>query len=88
MPEVIVMYSKIVLRKLVILLALTASIFAYAAPPAKTKPGNQPYSLSLIAEYGYNKTWQHYGGAEIKAFLPVNDHVELTLIAEGLSSNV
>ena len=88
MPEVSVMYYKIVLRKFVILLALTAAIATYAAPPTKTKPGNQPYSLTLLAEYGYNKTWLHYGGAQIKAFLPVNEHVEITLIAEGLSSNV
>lgn len=46
------------------------------------------YMLSLEGEYGFNTTWQHYGGAELKAFMPVNDNVELEVAAEALSSNV
>ena len=71
---------------LFLLLLLTPAV--QAAAPAKPKPGNQPYSISVLADYGYNVTWGHYGGATLKAFLPVNDHVELTLLGEGVSANV
>lgn len=48
----------------------------------------RPYSITLLGEYGYNKTWEHFGGAELRAFMPFNEHVETTFAFEGLSSNM
>jgi len=64
---------------------LIIAIVALALPMAAA---TKQYSLSVLGEYGFNTTWQHYGGAELKAFMPVNDNVELTLVGEALSSNV
>lgn len=69
------------MKKLLILIGIVAlSLSSWAAP--------KKYSLSLMGEYGYNTTWQHYGGAELKAFMPVNENVELEAAAAALSSNV
>ena len=48
----------------------------------------QPYSLSVLGTYGYNTTWGHFGGGELKAFMPVNQNVEVEAAAEALSSDV
>ncbi|MBQ9339529.1 MAG: hypothetical protein IJS13_04260 [Paludibacteraceae bacterium] len=48
----------------------------------------RPYSLSVLGTYGYNTTWQHFGGGELKAYMPLNANVELEAAFEGLSSNV
>lgn len=48
----------------------------------------KPYSVTVLGEYGYNITWEHYGGGEVRANLPLNDYFELDLAVEGLSSRV
>jgi len=65
-----------------------ALILIFTLLPLLASAASQRYSLSVMGEYGFNTTWQHYGGAEIKAFMPINDNVELTLVGEALSSNV
>lgn len=48
----------------------------------------KPYSVTILGEYGYNTTWEHFGGAEVRANLPINDYFELDVAAEALSSRV
>ena len=53
-----------------------------------SRAADKPYSLSVLGTYGYNTTWQHYGGGELKAYMPLNPNVELEAAFEGGSSNV
>jgi len=48
----------------------------------------KPYSITLLGEYGYNTTWSHFGGVELRANLPFNEHFELDVAGELLSSHV
>ena len=48
----------------------------------------KPYSVTVLGEYGYNTTWGHFGGGEVRANLPFNDYFELDVAGEGLSSRV
>ena len=48
----------------------------------------KPYSVTMLGEYGYNTTWGHFGGGEVRANLPLNDYFELDVAGEGLSSRV
>ncbi|MBR3648096.1 MAG: hypothetical protein IKN59_06895 [Paludibacteraceae bacterium] len=48
----------------------------------------KPYNVTVLGEYGYNTTWLHFGGAEVRANLPFNDYFELDVAGESLSSNV
>lgn len=48
----------------------------------------KPYSVMMLGEYGYNTTWGHFGGGEVRADLPFNDYFELDVAGEGLSSRV
>ena len=48
----------------------------------------KPYSVTMLGEYGYNTTWGHFGGGEVRADLPFNDYFELDVAGEGLSSRV
>ncbi len=56
---------------------IPSSVYAY----------ERPYSLSVLGEYGFSTTWQHFGGCELKAYLPLNPNVEMEAEAEGLSSD-
>ena len=33
--------------------------------------GEEKYNLSLMAEYGYNRTWEHMANVDIFAHMPV-----------------
>ncbi len=58
---------------------------------ALTKPAaadEKPYVLSAIAMYGYNTTWGSFGGFHFRGELPFNDHFEMNVNAELLTSNV
>ena len=68
------MKKKLLLSALVLGFALSASA--------------KPYSVTVLGEYGYNTTWEHFGGGEIRASLPLNDYFEMDLAVEGLSSRV
>ena len=63
---------------LLITLALGLTLGAWA----------KPYSVTVLGEYGYNISWGHFGGGEVRADLPFNDYFELDLAVEGLSSRV
>lgn len=63
--------------------------FVYDAGATEGKKASgKPYSLSVLGTYTYNTTWQHCGGGELKAFMPVNPNVEIEAAAEGLSADV
>lgn len=53
-----------------------------------THAKGRPYSLSVLAGYSYNRTWQHQFDGEIRAFMPVNDNVEIFANLGAYSSNV
>lgn len=65
-------------------LLICALMFAMATTASAAKH----YSVTFLGEYGYNTTWEHFGGGEIRANLPFNDYFELDVAAEGLSSRV
>ncbi len=46
------------------------------------------YALTAYADYGYNYTWENYGGASLVAYLPINPYFEAEVGARLLSSNV
>lgn len=69
------------MKRFFILLLSVLSVLSIEAAP-------KPYTLSLQGIYGYNYTWQHYGGAELKAFMPTSEHVELEAGVQALSSNI
>ncbi len=49
---------------------------------------NPSYALTVHANYGYNYTWENYGGGSVVAYLPINPHFEAEVGARILSSNV
>ena len=50
--------------------------------------GNDRYSISAYADYGYNSSWKNYGGFDVRGFLPLARHFEMTANAEILTSGV
>lgn len=46
------------------------------------------YEVTLLGNYGFNTTWQHYGGGEVRAYLPFNDNFVMKVNAAFRSSNV
>lgn len=48
----------------------------------------KPYSLTVMADYGYNRTWLSHGNLDVQAFMPVNPHVELEAKARLSTANV
>ena len=67
-------------RKLSLLLLVLGMVFTAGAA--------KHYSVTVLGEYGYNTTWGHFGGGEVRAELPLNDYFELNLAGEALSSRV
>lgn len=65
------------------LLYIFAGLLVAAAVSAK-----KPYSITLLGEYGYNTTWEHFGGGELRANLPINDNFELDVAGEGHTARV
>lgn len=72
-------------------LALTCCLFALTATAANnerlTHSKGRTYTLTVLGDYGYNTTWGHYGGGELRAFLPFNDNVEMFINTGAFSSN-
>lgn len=50
--------------------------------------GQERYSLSLMAEYGYNRSWEHMGNVDIYAHMPVVKNVQLDARVQYQSANV
>lgn len=50
--------------------------------------GYERYSLSLMAEYGYNRTWEHMGNVDIYAHMPVVKNVQIDARMQYQSANV
>lgn len=73
---------------LVLISWMVTSVALAATNNTITHAKGRPYSLAVIGDYGYNSTFQHYGGGELRAFLPVNQNVEIFLNAAGWSTNV
>ncbi len=69
------------MKKHIILLALL--LLAGMSQAAEKAP-----SLTLYGDYGYNLTWENYGGASLIAEVPINEHFECELGVQALSSNV
>ncbi len=71
-------------KRILLLLMCFAPVFG-AVP---TMYAAQRYSLAVYADYGYNYTWENYGGASVIATMPINPHFELVAGVQALSSNV
>lgn len=50
--------------------------------------GEDRYSLSLMAEYGYNRTWGHMGNVDVFAHMPVVKNLQLDARMQYQSANV
>ena len=50
--------------------------------------GEEKYSLSLMAEYGYNRTWEHMGNVDLYAHMPVVKNVQIDARMQYCSANV
>lgn len=50
--------------------------------------GSDRYAISAYANYGYNSSWRNYGGVDVRGFLPLARHFEMTVNAESLTSGV
>jgi len=50
--------------------------------------GVERYSLSLMAEYGYNRTWEHMGNVDVMAHMPVVKNVQIDARLQYQSANV
>lgn len=50
--------------------------------------GEERYSLSLMAEYGYNRTWEHMGNVDLYAHMPVVKNVQLDARVQYQSANL
>lgn len=50
--------------------------------------GSDRYAISAYANYGYNSSWRNYGGVDVRGFLPLARHFEMTINAESLTSGV
>ena len=50
--------------------------------------GSDRYAISTYANYGYNSSWRNYGGVDVRGFLPLARHFEMTVNAESLTSGV
>lgn len=50
--------------------------------------GEEKYSLSLMAEYAYNRTWEHMGNVDIYAHMPVVKNVQIDARVQYQSANV
>lgn len=62
----------------------TALLFLYAA----AANARDRYNVSLGAVYGWNATWEHHGGVDVAAHLPINRHFEADASLEYLSPKV
>ncbi len=60
----------------------------FLALPHTTRAENRLYAFTVYADYGYNYTWENYGGASVLAYLPINPYFEAEFGARALSSNV
>ena len=65
------------------------SIFLFAATLMSVAQENkQPVELRAFGMYGYNYTWGHYGGVDLSACVPINQHFELSAAVEASSANL
>lgn len=77
------------LKHILSLLLIGASLASFAASNKQlTQSFGRPYMLTVLGEYGYNSTWSHYGGGELRAFMPVNQNFEILANAGAHSSDV
>ncbi|MBQ9476073.1 MAG: hypothetical protein IJU69_07515 [Bacteroidales bacterium] len=65
------------LSKRKFLLTLTAAAIIIAAPKAGAQDkGDDNYSVSALALYGWNSNWKSYGGLDLRGHIPVNKYFE------------
>lgn len=56
------------------------------AVPAQAE--REHYAVSVSGNYGFNTTWGHYGGAELRAYLPIVDNFRMWVNTEAVSAEV
>ncbi len=50
--------------------------------------GSQGYQLSVMGEYTYNRTWEHFGNLDIQSLMPINPHFDLQVNLQLSTANV
>jgi len=50
--------------------------------------GKEKYSVSLMAEYAYNRTWEHMGNIDVMAHMPVVKNVQIDARMQYQTANV
>ena len=73
------------MRKTFLFFALLCSAWLMAANPGF---GERKYSLTALAEYSYNTTWEHHANFDVQALLPLNPYFEMEAKMQFSTANV
>ena len=79
------MINRIEMKKFLLILLALCPLGLMAANPGF---GDRRYSLTVMGEYSFNKTWSHHGNADIQALMPINPHFEMEAKVQFSSANV
>lgn len=73
------------MKRLVILCIVLCPLLLWGANPGF---GERKYTLTAMAEYGYNTTWGNHGNFDVQALMPFNPHFEMEAKLQASSANV
>ncbi len=76
------------MRKYILLIVASVCAFTAQAAQLTDYSQTQPMRLSVYGNYGYNYTYDNYGGGSVIATLPINPHFELVAGIQALSTNI
>lgn len=71
-----------------LLLCMVTVSSVFAAQQDTTRTNIRRSTLTAMVEYSYNKSWGHFGNADVQAFLPLSRHVEMNVNLQASFKNV
>ena len=74
--------------KMVLLLCMVTVSSIFAAQQDTTRTNIRRSTLTAMVEYSYNKSWGHFGNADVQALLPLSRHVEMNVNLQASFKNV
>lgn len=74
--------------KIVLLLCMVTVSSIFAAQQDTTRTNIRRSTLTAMVEYSYNKSWGHFGNADVQALLPLSRHVEMNVNLQASFKNV
>ena len=74
--------------KMVLLLCMVTVSSVFAAQQDTTRTNIRRSTLTAMMEYSYNKSWGHFGNADVQALLPLSRHVEMNVNLQASFKNV